>query len=111
MPTYDYECNSCGHRFEVRQSFTDAPVTTCPVCQGEVRRVFHPVGIVFKGTGWYITDSRKGGEGAEAGAKAGEKSEAKAEGTSEAKSEAKSDAKAESKPEKKAEPAAAKTDS
>jgi putative FmdB family regulatory protein len=59
MPTYEYECRACSVHFERLQRFSDAPVQTCPECGGTVRRVLHPVGIVFKGSGWYITDSRK----------------------------------------------------
>ena len=59
MPTYVYACDSCGAQFEQFQSFKDEPLRTCPSCAGAVRRVFQPVGIVFKGSGWYITDSRK----------------------------------------------------
>ena len=59
MPTYVYACDTCGAQFEQFQSFKDEPVRTCPSCAGAVRRVFQPVGIVFKGSGWYITDSRK----------------------------------------------------
>jgi putative FmdB family regulatory protein len=59
MPTYVYACDSCGAQFEQFQSFKDEPLRTCPQCAGAVRRVFQPVGIVFKGSGWYITDSRK----------------------------------------------------
>jgi putative FmdB family regulatory protein len=60
MPTYVYACNACGSQFEKVQSFKDEPLNTCPCGQeGSVRRVFQPVGIVFKGSGWYITDSRK----------------------------------------------------
>lgn len=62
MPTYEYLCRTCGHHFERVQRFADAPLTECPQCSGEVRRVIHPAGIVFKGSGWYITDSRKGGD-------------------------------------------------
>lgn len=60
MPTYVYACDECGQQFEHFQSFKDAPLDTC-ICgrQGNVRRVFQPVGIVFKGSGWYINDSRK----------------------------------------------------
>lgn len=61
MPTYEYQCKTCGHHFERVQRFSDAPLTECPECSGEIRRVIHPAGIVFKGSGWYITDSRKGG--------------------------------------------------
>jgi putative FmdB family regulatory protein len=56
---YEYQCNDCGHRFEVRQSFTDSALTECPTCTGRVRRVMHAAGVIFKGSGWYITDSRK----------------------------------------------------
>ncbi|MEM8530437.1 MAG: FmdB family zinc ribbon protein [Chloroflexota bacterium] len=59
MSTYVYACDSCGAQFEQFQSFKEAPLQTCPACSGSVRRVFQPVGIVFKGSGWYITDSRK----------------------------------------------------
>jgi putative FmdB family regulatory protein len=58
VPLYEYQCLPHGHRFEVRQGINDAPVKTCTVCGGEVRRVIHPVGIVFKGSGFYVTDSR-----------------------------------------------------
>jgi len=58
MPTYAYRCASCSHQFDAVQKFSDAPLTTCPECGQEVRRVFQPVGIVFKGSGWYINDSR-----------------------------------------------------
>lgn len=58
MPTYAYRGKVCDHEFEVRQSFSDDPITECQVCGQPVRRVIHPAGIVFKGTGWYVTDSR-----------------------------------------------------
>ena len=58
MPTYAYRGDQCGHEFEVRQSFSDDPVTQCVTCGQPVHRVIHPAGIVFKGTGWYLTDSR-----------------------------------------------------
>jgi putative FmdB family regulatory protein len=58
MPTYDYACTECGDRTEVVRSFSDAPPTTCTVCGGPLRKVFSPVGIVFKGSGFYRTDSR-----------------------------------------------------
>ena len=59
MPLYEYACGSCGHRFEVRQRVVEEPIAVCPSCGGPTRRVFHPVGIIFKGSGWYSTDSRK----------------------------------------------------
>jgi len=58
MPTYDYACTECGDRTEVVRSFSDEPPTTCTVCGGPLRKVFSPVGIVFKGSGFYRTDSR-----------------------------------------------------
>ncbi len=60
MPTYVYACDTCGKQFEQFQSFKDAPLDTCPCGEhsNAVRRVFQPVGIVFKGSGWYVTDSR-----------------------------------------------------
>lgn len=59
MPTYAYRCTACEHRFEQFQRMADDPLTECPECHGFVKRVIHPVGVVFKGSGWYITDSRK----------------------------------------------------
>ena len=58
MPTYTYQCDSCGHGFEAVQRFADDPLTECPECGAAIRRVIQPVGVVFKGSGWYITDSR-----------------------------------------------------
>ena len=58
MPTYEYLCRSCGERLEAVQAFTDDPLVTCPACGGELRKVFGSVGIVFKGSGFYKTDSR-----------------------------------------------------
>ena len=58
MPTYSYKCNNCGHEFEARQRMTDDPLSECPVCGGDVRRVVGSVGIVFKGKGFYVTDHR-----------------------------------------------------
>lgn len=63
MPTYDYRCTGCGHEFEIYQSFSDATLTECPECSGALRKVLHPVGVVFKGSGFYRTDSRDAGKG------------------------------------------------
>lgn len=61
MPVYTYKCNDCEHVFEARQRMTDDPLTECPNCaEGQVRRVINSVGIVFKGSGFYVTDSRNG---------------------------------------------------
>jgi putative FmdB family regulatory protein len=60
VPTYQYACTACDHRFEAVQSFSDASLTECPACSGLLRKVFSSVGIVFKGSGFYRTDSRSG---------------------------------------------------
>jgi len=84
VPTYQYACTACDERLEAVQKFTDDPLTECSVCGGRLRKVFSPVGIVFKGSGFYRTDSRNGaGSGAskEKDAKqdsSGDKSETKA---------------------------------
>lgn len=59
MPTYQYACADCGHEFEAFQSFTEASLTICPECKGEVRKIYSAVGVVFKGSGFYKTDSAK----------------------------------------------------
>jgi putative FmdB family regulatory protein len=91
MPTYEYECTSCGQRIEVFQRISEDPLTTCGACGGPLRKVFHPAGIVFKGSGFYSTDNRSGskastssssssnGEGAKAAAKGAEGSKPAAE--------------------------------
>jgi len=62
MPTYEYECLSCQHRFEVFQSMTDKPIGSCPRCGKKVRRLIHGgMGVIFKGSGFYSTDNRNGG--------------------------------------------------
>ena len=58
MPVYVYRCDTCGVAFEKKQSVSEAPLCECPECDGHVRRVYQPVGVVFKGSGWYVTDSR-----------------------------------------------------
>jgi putative FmdB family regulatory protein len=60
VPTYQYTCTECGEPVEALQKFTDAPLTVCTACGGRLRKVFSPVGIVFKGSGFYRTDSRNG---------------------------------------------------
>jgi putative FmdB family regulatory protein len=65
MPTYDYRCDECGDEFEVWQSITDDPLTECPRCEGPVRKVMSPAGIVLKGSGFYKTDNRRARTGAD----------------------------------------------
>lgn len=62
MPLYDYACRDCGNSFEIRQSYQEDPLTECPKCHGSIRRVINQVGLVFKGGGYYITDSRPAGK-------------------------------------------------
>jgi len=64
MPFYEYECKRCGIHFERFQHMSDAPVQTCPECGGEVHRVIQPVGVVFRGSGFYVTDNRRSSVGA-----------------------------------------------
>ncbi|MBU4336040.1 MAG: FmdB family transcriptional regulator [Actinobacteria bacterium] len=64
MPTYSYRCTVCDHAFDVHQSFTDDALTVCPNCEGRLRKVFSPVGVVFKGSGFYRTDARAGSRSA-----------------------------------------------
>jgi len=69
VPTYQYQCTECGEGLEAVQKFTDAPLTVCAACGGRLRKVFSPVGIVFKGSGFYRTDSRKSATAAAPAAK------------------------------------------
>ena len=89
MPTYQYACTACDERLEAVQSFSDAPLTECPACGGALRKVFSAVGVVFKGSGFYKTDSR-----AKSTSSSGTDSKA-AEGKAEGKAESKAGGKAE----------------
>jgi putative FmdB family regulatory protein len=80
MPTYTYACKQCGHRFDQRQSFSDAALTVCPKCSGVLRKILNSVGVVFKGSGFYRTDSRAGAVAP--GKPAGAAKDAKAESSS-----------------------------
>jgi len=93
MPTYQYVCTECGEPLEVVQKFSDDPLTVCPACQGRLRKVFSPVGVVFKGSGFYKTDSRSSSS-ASSKSESTAKSESK---SSDTKTETKSDSKSETK--------------
>lgn len=67
MPTYAYACRDCGHAFDVQQSFSDDSLTVCPECEGLLRKKFNSVGVVFKGSGFYRTDSRSSSSSVEPG--------------------------------------------
>jgi putative FmdB family regulatory protein len=94
MPTYEYACKDCAEHVEVVQSFKDDPLTECPACGGPLRKVFAPVGIVLKGSGFYKTDSRAAG--GSKGSKR-EKEKDKEKSSSESKTESKDSSKADSK--------------
>jgi putative FmdB family regulatory protein len=85
MPTYEYACRDCGHHLEVVQSFSDAPLTVCGHCGGGLRKVFSAAGIIFKGSGYYVTDTRSkaakepsggGGGSGDGGSSSGERKDA-----------------------------------
>ncbi|MEU4640066.1 FmdB family zinc ribbon protein [Micromonospora sp. NPDC023814] len=84
MPTYQYACTACGHQLEAVQSFSDEPLTECPACEGQLRKLFNSVGIVFKGSGFYRTDSRTSGSdtGSNGGAAKPAKSDSSSAGDS-----------------------------
>ena len=103
VPTYQYACTECGHRLEAVQSFHDEPLTECPVCGGRLRKQYSSVGVVFKGSGFYRTDSR-----AAAGKAAGSGESDGASKTDATKPDATKPDKA--KPDKAAKPAAAKSE-
>ena len=69
MPTYSYACTECDNRFDAVQAFTDDALTTCPECSGRLRKLFNSVGVVFKGSGFYRTDSRESNKTSSSGAK------------------------------------------
>jgi putative FmdB family regulatory protein len=83
MPLYTYECNNCGVQFERLQKFDDKPIKRCPECnKTAVKRVIQPAGIVFKGSGWYKTDSRSSSSSTTGGSSKAKKSESKSESQS-----------------------------
>jgi putative FmdB family regulatory protein len=107
MPLYEYQCDACGHRFEVIQKFSDAAIATCDKCGGPVRKLLSSPAIQFKGSGWYITDyaragksesSTKDGGSSPGDAKTDTKPDAKSDTKSESKPETKSESKSDSKP-------------
>ena len=94
MPIYGYRCESCGHQFETMQKVSDEPLKVCPQCQGKLRKVLYPTGVIFKGSGFYTTDykgSGKSGSGGSSSANGSESSESKTESKPESKPESKSD--------------------
>jgi putative FmdB family regulatory protein len=101
MPLYEYQCDSCGERFERIQKFSDPPVDVCPKCGSAVRKLFSSPAIQFKGTGFYITDyTKKTGVPSESGSSGDSKGDSKSDTKSETKSESKTETKSESKTDK-----------
>jgi putative FmdB family regulatory protein len=93
MPVYTYECAECGVRFNAKQSFTDDPIDVCPECGGHTHKVIGPVGVVFKGSGFYVTDSRSNRSNLTG---AGKKKDDTGSASAETKAESKSDSSASS---------------
>ena len=92
MPLYEYECGACGHRFEVIQKFSDAPIEKCPSCGSKVRKLQSAPAFQFKGSGWYVTDYAKTGSAAETKeSKDGRKADKDAQGKAESQSEGKTE--------------------
>lgn len=87
MPVYSYACKSCGHKFDVHQDFSDDSLTICPECQGQLKKVFGTVGISFKGSGFYATDSRKSSSSSVAPASSSSKDSSSTSSDSASKSE------------------------
>ena len=82
MPTYQYACTECGHAFEQFQSFSEDALTVCPQCDGKLRKLFNAVGVVFKGSGFYRTDSRAASSSSSTPASSGSSSESSGSGSS-----------------------------
>ncbi|OBF26044.1 FmdB family transcriptional regulator [Mycobacterium sp. ACS1612] len=86
MPTYSYACTECGDRFDAVQAFSDSALTTCAKCNGRLRKLFGNVGVVFKGSGFYRTDSRESGKKTSSGSSNGSSSESTSSSSSSDKS-------------------------
>ena len=105
MPIYGYRCSACGHEFEILQKMTDKPLTSCPKCGSPLAKKLYPIGISFKGSGFYTTDYKSSGAGSDSASSNGASgaSESASESKTESKSETKSDPKSESKSKSKSE--------
>src|SRR5205823_6818778 len=87
MPIYGYVCRQCGHEFEVLQGINDAPLKSCPECMGPLQKLLYPVGVIFKGSGFYTTDYRAGSRSDGDGVARSEKSDKESGKTERAKTE------------------------
>lgn len=111
MPVYEYRCRDCSHEFEITQSMADDALTVCPECSGNLRKVFAPVGIAFKGSGFYRNDARSGKSSGHGGSSSGSDSASKSSDSSSSKSSSTtSESNSDSSGSKKASPAPSSTD-
>ncbi|TMF44097.1 MAG: FmdB family transcriptional regulator [Chloroflexi bacterium] len=97
MPIYGYRCSNCGHEFEIQQKITDQPLKACPKCEGKLAKILYPVGISFKGSGFYTTDYKGSGKSSDGSSGSSSDGAAKADGGSESKSDTKSESKSDTK--------------
>lgn len=106
MPIYGYRCSNCSHEFEIQQRMSDQPLKACPKCQGKLNKILYPVGISFKGSGFYTTDYGSGKSAAAASSNGASTSSEKAvaESSSDSKSESSSESKSDSKPKPESKP-------
>ena len=108
MPIYGYRCTECGHELEVLQSMSAEPLKVCPECGGALRKLLYPVGVQFKGSGFYTTDYRNGGGGKSRSESGSTSSSSESNGSSESSSSSESNGSSSSSSEKKSETAASK---
>ncbi len=106
MPIYGYRCSNCGHEFEIQQRMSDQPLKACPKCQGKLNKILYPVGISFKGSGFYTTDYGSGKSAAAASSNGAAKGsdKAAAESGADSKAESSSESKSESTPKSESKP-------
>ena len=97
MPIYGYRCRNCGHEFEILQKMSDAPLKTCPKCSGELAKILYPVGVIYKGSGYYSTDYKSGKASSSAASNGAKSDSSDGSGDSKPATESKSESKAESK--------------
>ena len=97
MPIYGYRCRNCGHEFEILQKMSDAPLKTCPKCSGELAKILYPVGVIYKGSGYYSTDYKSGKASSSAAGNGAKSDSSDGSGDSKPATESKSESKAESK--------------
>ena len=97
MPIYGYRCRSCGNELEVLQKMSDPPLKTCPKCSGELTKILYPVGVIYKGSGYYSTDYKSGKASSSAASNGAKSDSSDGSGDSKPATESKSESKAESK--------------